>query len=83
MRSIAGTLCAWISAYFDHDPLARKFAVVISSLSIIVANYAVEQATKKLCSSKLESTTATMPYWNGCSVDTQRRLSLFKHTVNS
>ncbi|KAL7470184.1 hypothetical protein ACHAXS_010443 [Conticribra weissflogii] len=77
MRSIIGTLCAWISVYFDHHPIVRKMAIVVSSLSILIANYAAETATKKLCPSNLESTTATMPYWEGASIETQRRFKSF------
>ena len=77
LRSVVATLAAWMSIHFNHDPLVRKLAIVISGASVLIANYYADQATKNLCPSKPESTTATMPYWEGCSVSTQRRFKYF------
>eukprot|EP00956_Cyclotella_meneghiniana_P042959 scaffold249360_cov114-Cyclotella_meneghiniana.AAC.4 len=77
LRSVVATLAAWMSIHFDHDPFVRKLAIVISVASVLIANYYADQATKKLCPSKPESTTATMPYWEGCSVSTQKRFKYF------
>lgn len=77
MRSIVATLCAWTSVYSQHDAVVRKVTVAVSSLSILMANHLAEKVTKKLCPCKMESTTATMPYWENCSTATQRRFKSF------
>jgi hypothetical protein len=77
LRSIVATACAWISGYFNHDPTIRKATVVVSSASILFSIYFADEATKKLCPSSPESTTATMPYWQDCSLSTQRRFKSF------
>eukprot|EP00970_Alexandrium_tamarense_P013017 scaffold3204_cov185-Alexandrium_tamarense.AAC.10 len=77
LRSIVCTFCGWMSVYFHHDPRVRKAMVVVSSASILLANYAADKATEALAPSNSESTTATMPYWEGCRLSTQRRFKSF------
>lgn len=77
LRSIVATACGWISVYFNHDPIIRKATVALSSASILISIYFADEATKKLCPSSPESTTATMPYWQDCSLSTQRRFKSF------
>lgn len=73
LRSVVATLCGWVSIYFHHDSTIRLMAMLVCAATVILANYLADEATRKLCPSKPESTTATMPYWEGCSVSTQRR----------
>lgn len=77
LRSVVATLASWLSIHFNHDPAVRKLAVVISGATVLIANYYADEATKKLRPSEPESTTATMPYWEGCPVSTQRRFKYF------
>jgi hypothetical protein len=76
LRSALASFLAWLSVAKDHAPAWRRFCVITSALSILVTNIVADQATFRLRSNEDESTTATMPYWEGCSVQTQRR---FKH----
>lgn len=77
LRSLVATVASWMSIHFNHDPLVRKLALVVSGVSVLVANYFADEATRKLRPSEPESTTATMPYWLGCSVTTQKRFKYF------
>lgn len=77
LRSVVSTVASWLSIHFNHDPIVRKIALVISGAAVLVANYFADEATSKLRPSEPESTTATMPYWEGCAVSTQRRFKYF------
>ena len=77
LRSLVATLASWMSIYFDHDPVIRYVALLISGATVLVAIYYADKATEKLRPSEPESTTATMPYWEGFSVSTQRRFKYF------
>lgn len=74
MRSIICTVLAWTAV---HYPTCRKFAVAGSSATVLSAMYVADIATAKLRENSLESTTATMPYWEGCSVETQKKFKMF------
>ncbi|KAL7548995.1 hypothetical protein ACHAWF_013873 [Thalassiosira exigua] len=76
-RSIVGSACSWISVYFDHNPIVRNAVVFVNSICILCALYAADAATERLRVCNRESTTATMPYWEGCSLTTQRRFKQF------
>lgn len=77
IRSVVTAGLAWSSYYFHHAPAWRRVAVWGSSLSIIAAQVVADLATKKLRVDAKESTTATMPYWPGCSIQTQKRFKSF------
>lgn len=77
LRSIVNTVLVWTSVYFDHAYPVRKITLVLSSATILLAIYAADEATKRLSVCNSESTTATMPYWEGCSMATQRRFKSF------
>jgi len=74
MRSIWCTLMAWLAVY---KPESRKVFVVASSACALGALGAADIATSKLRQNSSESTTATMPYWDGCSAETRRRFKTF------
>ncbi|KAL9178761.1 hypothetical protein ACHAXT_003892 [Thalassiosira profunda] len=76
-RSLVGSVCSWTSVFFDHAPTVRKIAVVVNSMSVLGALYAADMATERLRACTTESTTATMPYWEDCSMATQRRFKQF------
>jgi hypothetical protein len=77
LRSILSSWCAALAIRAHHTPLARSLAILSSSACVLLANYAADQATWKLRVVDVESTTATMPYWEGCSVQTQQRFKSF------
>lgn len=74
LRSILCTVMAWFAVY---RPEWRRVSVIGSSASVLAALWAADVATEKLRENDNESTTATMPYWDGCSVETQRRFKTF------
>ncbi len=74
MRSIICTVLAWTAV---HQPSLRRVAVVGSSITVLCALRAADCATEKLRENSRESTTATMPYWEGCSIGTQKIFKTF------
>jgi hypothetical protein len=76
-RSALVTFLAWLSIAKNHAPAWRRFCVATASLSILATNLVADEATRKLRVHDHESTTATMPYWPGCSVETQKRFKQF------
>lgn len=77
VRSVIAAGLAWASYYFQHTPLIRKIAILGSGAAILIANYVADEGTKRLRVNNMESTTATMPYWDGCSMETQKRFKSF------
>jgi cytochrome b involved in lipid metabolism len=77
VRSVVAAALAWSSYYFHHTPGWRRVAVLGSCASVLVAQYAADLGTKYLRVNNKESTTATMPYWDGCSMETQKRFKSF------
>jgi hypothetical protein len=76
-RSIFVTFLGWLSVSKNHDPVWRRSCVLMASLSILVTNWIADKASVRLRVDERESTTATMPYWEGCSIDTQKRFKRF------
>ena len=77
LRSVIATALCAIAVHGGNTPGLRRLAVWGSSFACILAMVAADLATKYLRSNQLESTTATMPYWEGCSVTTQKRFKSF------
>jgi cytochrome b involved in lipid metabolism len=77
LRSVICTSLAWSPYYFNHNAIVRKVAVVGSGAAVLAANAFANEATDRLRDNTYESTTATMPYWEGCSIETQRRFKSF------
>ena len=77
MRSLVTTGLTWLSIAKGHSPAFRNLALVGCSASVLVANWAADEGTKRLRVDTRESTTATMPYWDGCSISTQKRFKSF------
>lgn len=73
VRSVVAAALAWASYYSGHNPAVRRIAIWGSCASVLVAQYAADLGTKYLRINNAESTTATMPYWDDCSVETQKR----------
>ena len=74
MRSIICTVFAMLATHYEH---LRKALMISCALSGLVANAGADYATTTLRDNEYESTTATMPYWSGCSVETQKRFKSF------
>lgn len=77
MRSIVCCFLAWLSLYHQHSPPWRRTAVVGSCLTSLMVMVGADQATARLRQNNQESTTATMPYWEGCNMETQKRFKVF------
>jgi hypothetical protein len=77
LRSVVCTVLAWASYYKRHTPAWRRLAVWGSSASVLLSNYLADEATNRLRVNSYESTTANMPYWEGCSDATKTRFKKF------
>jgi cytochrome b involved in lipid metabolism len=77
VRSVVAAFLAFSSYYFNHAPAWRRVAIWGSGISVIAAQIVADIATKRLRVNDKESTTATMPYWPGCSIQTQKRFKSF------
>ena len=77
VRSVITAGLAWLSYYKHHAPLWRRFSVWGSAATVILALFTADLGTHFLRVNNMESTTATMPYWEGCSVQTQKRFKTF------
>jgi hypothetical protein len=77
VRSVVTAFLAWLSIYKAHAPVWRRTAVLGSCLAVLTALIVADEGTRRLRVNNLESTTATMPYWEGCSPQTQRRFKTF------
>lgn len=77
IRSVVTAAACALSIYFGKTRVARNLAVGTSVLTCLGAMIGADIATNRLRVKSSESTTATMPYWDGCSVQTQRRFKLF------
>jgi hypothetical protein len=77
LRSVVAAFLAWLSIYKNHAPVWRKTAVLGSCLTVLTTLIVADEGTRRLRANSLESTTANMPYWEGCSLQTQRRFKYF------
>jgi hypothetical protein len=78
MRSILTAMICSLSIRYSHkSPIIRPIAILTSCLICLTAMIGADFATFKLRVNDRESTTATMPYWNGCSVDRQKYFKTF------
>jgi hypothetical protein len=80
IRSVISTLLCTLSIRYRNHPqhkLIRHIAVIGSCLSCFMALIGADIATHYLRSNDAESTTATTPYWDGCTINTQKRFKLF------
>jgi hypothetical protein len=77
VRSVLTALAATLAIRANNTPVIRTTAVAFCGACVLMANWGADKATDKLRAVKVESTTATMPYWDGCSIDTQKRFKSF------
>lgn len=77
VRSILAALATALAIKAGNGPKVRLAAMLLCGSCILGANYGADLATAKLQPAEWESTTATMPYWEGCSIDTQLRFKGF------
>jgi len=73
---IAAALCS-IAIHYGNTASIRKVAVWGSCTAVLLTNVLADLATYYLRSNQFESTTATMPYWEGCSIHIQKRFKTF------
>jgi hypothetical protein len=77
IRSVLSSLTAALAIRAGNGPKVRLAAVLFCGACVLGANYGADVATAKLRVAEKESTTATMPYWEGCSIETQLRFKGF------
>jgi cytochrome b involved in lipid metabolism len=77
VRSVLTAFAASLAIRAGNTPMARRWAVAASCACVLMANVAADMSTHKLRAVQEESTTATMPYWEGCSIKTQKRFKSF------
>jgi hypothetical protein len=77
LRSVINAALCAMAIRGGNTPLVRHVAVIGSCISCVMAMIVADIATRYLRSNELESTTATMPYWEGCSSITQKRFKSF------
>lgn len=77
LRSVVCTFLAWLSAYKGHAAAWRRGAIVGSCLAALTTSVVADLATQRLRTNPSESTTATMPYWDRCSKQTELRFKTF------
>ena len=77
LRSAICTALCWMSVYHEHTPIWRRAALVGSGMSILGANLAADEATKRLQPAENDSSVASLPFWEGCTLTTQRRMKKF------
>lgn len=77
LRSVITAFLAWLTIFMGNTPSWRRLAVSGSCATALVANIVADEGTRRLRADNAESTTATMPYWEGCSVKTQKRFKSF------
>lgn len=74
LRSIVTTVFAGCHVMY---PQQQRAWVAASAGTCGVALIVADVVTANLRSNALESTTATMPYWPGCTIGTQKRFKIF------
>lgn len=80
LRSVITTLLCMLSIQYQNQSnhiMIRHIAVIGSCISCLLAMIVADIATRYLRSNDIESTTATTPYWDGCSLNTQKRFKTF------
>jgi hypothetical protein len=77
LRSVVTAAACSLAVRCGNTAKLRRWAVRISGATCILAMVAADIGTKMLRSSHEESTTATTPYWEGCSVATQKKFKSF------
>lgn len=77
LRSVCAAALCSVSIHRGHTPAVRRVAVWGTAASCLAAIVAADVGTKYLRSNEYESTTATMPYWDGCRAVTQQRFKTF------
>lgn len=77
VRSVLSAFVAAMAIKAGNTPKIRQLAILCSGVFVLGSNIGADFATSKLRAATSESTTATMPYWEGCSTQTQLRFKGF------
>lgn len=72
-----GLLCTFFSWLAIMKPSMRKLSVIGNCVTVFTALVLADVATAKLKPYKKSGTTATMPYWDGCSPLTMKAFKTF------
>lgn len=77
LRSVITAFLSWLTIYKGNTAGWRRLAVVGCCVTALTANIVADEGTRRLRAETTESTTATMPYWDGCSRETQKKFKTF------
>lgn len=77
LRSIVCTILCHLSIAKGHQSPWRKLALVGSVASVLASNYAADITTNHLQPAKNDSSIASLPFWDGCTLQSQRRIKKF------
>ena len=77
LRSVTCAALAWMAVWQQQAAPYRRLAVTGSCAMTLLAQIVADWGTHTLRVNTAESTTATMPYWPGCSLTTQKRFKMF------
>ena len=77
MRSVLTAMITSLGIKYGNTGIVRKLAVSLCCTCVIGSLIGADIATHKLRAVEVESTTATMPYWENCSITTQRKFKSF------
>lgn len=77
VRSVLTALIASLAIKLGNSVSIRTTSILASGACVLLANWGADRATEKLRAVEVESTTATMPYWEGCSLQTQKKFKSF------
>lgn len=76
-RSIFSTFFCWLSIRFQHSQPWRSICVFGCCITVLMTMVGADIVTSKLQPAKTDSSVATLPFWEGCSVQTQSRIKHF------
>jgi Cytochrome b5-like Heme/Steroid binding domain len=77
LRSVVTSMICHLSIRMRHAPSWRRVAVISTGLAVLATQVVADWGTHRFRANENESTTATMPYWDGCSPQTQKRFKSF------
>jgi cytochrome b involved in lipid metabolism len=77
LRSIVCIILASVGLAYGHVRAVRQATMVASLATVLLTALLADEATARWRINNQESTTATMPYWAGCTAARQRQFKTF------
>jgi cytochrome b involved in lipid metabolism len=76
-RSIVCVILASVGLAFGHIRGVRQVTMIASLATVLLTARIADEASARWRVNSQESTTATMPYWDGCTAERQRQFKTF------